>query len=621
MLDILSKTIQISSAKFEVELSSNNKSFVLGFFTSEEARAHMETPTLRASKSIAQSELQQLKETLRRLSLADDPNALSHSNSSGSLKVSSLLTPTAPSTPPLNTSMLGTSKTLHEATQTTPASASPTTRLSFATPMIPVHGRTASLSASAASNSKAVLSALKALQDKIRRVEDEKATVDNQVASLKAQIRSNEAQYLSASKKASYELDQVKEAAHAAYEALRIERDALVSDLNQERHHVTIKSNELDHANDMLTSYRDKADHADEQLKLLEAQLRKVQTELVDTNQSSKERILELQEALHASTRSGKEAARKIQSLEEQLTRVNDMNTSLDERLHDTEKTVAQMSQLNEKLVHNLWASKAKPKTAKSNKKMPAAPPPPIVTRSTAASRANRSSTAVAASTKSTKKKSTKSLKRAPAVNNLSQLEAANMGHVPFLLGKSTAPSFSVIGNAQEALRQSDAFHAVAPDIHPPVTLLKKKVVTIEDPEDASLQQPPSIDGDVEKPTKAVFMANISKAVHSVEHEFQALNNRYKVLMAQVDGKNPNMGKHIETTIDELEAKGEQLFLLKQLQSQASKSSIFASRRVLHSPDAADKKAAALRVLHEYRKLDREMKTRSPRAASSHPYD
>jgi hypothetical protein len=73
-------------------------------------------------------------------------------------------------------------------------------------------------------------------------------------------------------------------------------------------------------------------------------------------------------------------------------------------------------------------------------------------------------------------------------------------------------------------------------------------------------------------------------------------------------GQDPNVSKEMEGTIDALEAKGEQLFLIKQLQSQASKSNMYANRKVLHSPDAADKKATALRVLNEYRKLDRSMK-------------
>ncbi|KAG9401040.1 hypothetical protein AC1031_009799 [Aphanomyces cochlioides] len=566
--------------------------------------ATMESTTLRASKTIAQTELQQLKETLRRLSVADDIHS--------SVKMSSLVAPMTTTISTTTTSRPDNQKGTSDATTT---SSSPCLTNSFATiapsGFVPSSNNNMS-STTGASNSKAVLSALKALQDKLHRVEEEKAELDAQCANLKAQLRSNEAQQHSASKKASYELQQVKEAAHAAYEALKAERDALAADLSQSKHETVIKANELDHANDMMASYKEKAEYANEQTKHVEAQLVNVQAELTESTLQSKERILELQEALHSATRSGKEAARKIQSLEDQLQRANDANAALEGRLHDAEKTVGQMSQLNEKLVHNLWASKANPK--KAAKKQPAAASSTapqkstVVTRSTAASRANAAptTTSLAVKKQTTKVVSTTKKKKkssSSSANNKTQLEVANMGHVPFLLGTSTSPSFSVIGSAQEVLRHSDAYAAIAPDVKP--SLLIDTQTDLHD----------AVDGG-DKPTKASFMHNISKAVKSVEAEFQQLNNRYKALVAHVEG-NPGVGKSIEKTIDELEAKGEQLFLLKQLQSQASKSSIFAARHVLHSPDAAEKKAAALRVLHEYRQLDREMKARSPRASST----
>ncbi|RHZ00644.1 hypothetical protein DYB37_003732 [Aphanomyces astaci] len=300
------------------------------------------------------------------------------------------------------------------------------------------------------------------------------------------------------------------------------------------------------------------------------------------------------------------------------------------------------MAQLNEKLVHNLWA-KAKPLAkqhpshaiTKSSKAQSAtaSPPPPrnIVTRSTAASRASSKAARVVPSSsdrKPSKKKAKTSTK--PKSNNKAQLELANKGVVPFLLGKSTHPSFSVIGNAQEALRQSDAFHAVAPDVHPPLhhtappRWCRRPADSDDDQDQHNAAEPGghvrgggllSVDttssggrGDT-KPTKASFLHTLNKAIQSVDAEFHHLNARYKGLVGTVDS--PGVGKTLERTIDELETKGEQLFLLKQLHAQASKSSIFASRTVLHSPDAAAKKAAALRVLHEYRTLDREIKTRS----------
>ncbi|ETV92430.1 hypothetical protein, variant [Aphanomyces invadans] len=616
----------------------------------------MESTTMRTSKSIAQSELQQLKDTLRRLSLADE-----HHSVTATSKIHAMFGPTATST--VQTSFLTSPSSFDNQKHVDPANSSGnlsnssssssslspdlTAKASTTSPMLPIHSPFRmtgnGTSTSAAANSKAVLSALKALQDKNRRLEEEKTTLESQCASLKAQLRSNEAQHLSAAKKTAYEFAQAKDAAHAAYEVLRIERDSLVAELAQAKLHSTHQANEIDHSNDLVASLKDKCEHASVETTAMEAQLRRVQAELTESNQMAKERMVELQEALHAANRSGKESARQVQGLEDQLKRANDANASLEDRLHDTEKTVAQMSQLNEKLVHNLWA---KTKTAKSNKttakstaKKHSVPSPRnVVTRSTAASRASAKATTVALSASSgvvkPKKKGTTSSRITKRHStNKAQLEQANMGVVPFLLGKSTQPSFSVIGNAQEALRHSDAFHAVAPDVHPPLHQLHQRhsAAKLEaqgqahrhiDDDDSDndrvggkntmgrlLSVDTSIEGGDDKPTKASFMATLTKAINSVDTEFNDLNTRYKSLVGQVDS--PGVSKTLERTIDELETKGEQLFLLKQLHAQASKSSIFASRKVLHSPDAADKKAAALRVLNDYRKLDRNIKTRS----------
>ncbi len=113
-----------------------------------------------------------------------------------------------------------------------------------------------------ASNSKAVLSALKALQDKLRRVEDEKADLEDKCATLRAQIRTLEASAFNASKKATYDLEQAKDAAHAAYQVLQHERNALQSDLETERQAHAIKCGELNQANDLIVSYRDQAEKA-----------------------------------------------------------------------------------------------------------------------------------------------------------------------------------------------------------------------------------------------------------------------------------------------------------------------------------------------------------------------
>ncbi|RQM12388.1 hypothetical protein B5M09_002845 [Aphanomyces astaci] len=301
---------------------------------------------MRTSKSIAQSELQQLKDTLRRLSLADEHP------SHGAPKIHSLFAPTSSSptssfhTPP---SSFDNQKAIDRLTNyathsnsSSSSSVSPDCSAKASTtpsPILPIQssfGNPGS-STSAAANSKAVLSALKALQDKNRRLEEEKATLESQCASLKAQLRSNEAQHLSAAKKAAYELAQGKDAAHAAYEVLRIERDSLTAELATANLRATHQANEIDHLHDVVASFKDKCEQANLETASLESHVRKVQAELTEANHQSKERVVELQEALHASNRSGKETARQVHALEEQLKRVHDANASLEGRLHDTE--------------------------------------------------------------------------------------------------------------------------------------------------------------------------------------------------------------------------------------------------------------------------------------------
>ncbi|KDO33863.1 hypothetical protein SPRG_01742 [Saprolegnia parasitica CBS 223.65] len=554
--------------------------------------------SLRTSKSIAQSELQQLKETLRRLSAADDPTT--------SLKLSSLVTPAT-------------------LTPTTPKA---TLRHAPTTP-------------TGASNSKAVLSALKALQDKIRRVEDERATLEDECANLRAQIRLNEGQHVAATKKAAYELEQVKDAARAAYEALRAERDALQSDVIQAQHDHAITKNELEHVQDMLSSYKEKHDALAEQNAMQDAHVLRLQTEVVEMSSTSKSRVHELQEALMEATRSNKDAMRQIATLEDQVQRTTSHNTTLESRVQEAERTIAQVSQLNEKLVVRMWEAQAK---AKVKPKAPKPPPPPAVNRSTAASRASAAaashrglsagtlgvkgaSTALGGRTQAQaaartppppRKKSVKKLKPTKAKTNLERLEEANMAKVPFLLGTATTPSFSVIGTAQEALRASELYSAVAPDVHrqpsidavspppPPVATDHAKgpsTYKTGAPTELQIDEPPV--------SKVAFLNSMSKAIDSVQDEFTQLNERYKAIMGGLD-KSPDVTKRMEETIDALEAKGEQLALLRQLHAQAAKNALSsATRRVVHSPDAARKKTKALRVLQEYRELERHMKDRT----------
>jgi hypothetical protein len=69
--------------------------------------------------------------------------------------------------------------------------------------------------------------------------------------------------------------------------------------------------------------------------------------------------------------------------------------------------------------------------------------------------------------------------------------------------------------------------------------------------------------------------------------------------------------------IYQLEAKGKQVQLLKQIYQQASQSNINAVRHIVHSPDAIRRKAASLRLLNEYRQLEREFKS-PPQTARPH---
>jgi hypothetical protein len=71
--------------------------------------------------------------------------------------------------------------------------------------------------------------------------------------------------------------------------------------------------------------------------------------------------------------------------------------------------------------------------------------------------------------------------------------------------------------------------------------------------------------------------------------------------------------------LDELEAKSKQLNLLKQVYQTAASSTINPVRRVVHSPEAIRRKTASLRVLNEYRQLEREARgsaTASPRMSA-----
>jgi hypothetical protein len=190
---------------------------------------------------------------------------------------------------------------------------------------------------------------------------------------------------------------------------------------------------------------------------------------------------------------------------------------------------VAQISHLNEKLVMKMWEKKAK-KSGTSTKKTVTPP----VTRSTAASRAalyqNQSIKQPAFQLRTTNSMQSCIPKKKKVVTkktNKSQLEEANGGQIPFLLGMHPGPTFSVIGHAQEALRQSDAYNAVAPDTHQHLNQSHAELPTDKLQDDCA-KAPKGISVVTDNSNhKVEFMSNMSKAVASVEKEFQELNDRY----------------------------------------------------------------------------------------------
>lgn len=102
-------------------------------------------------------------------------------------------------------------------------------------------------------------------------------------------------------------------------------------------------------------------------------------------------------------------------------------------------------------------------------------------------------------------------------------------------------------------------------------------------------------------------------ALRTAETEFATLNAKYKDTVARMkaDGadpassRSPDLASALGPLLDELEAKGKQVNLLQQVYQQASQSSINPLRRAVHSPEAIRRKTASLRLLNEYRQLER----------------
>lgn len=121
-------------------------------------------------------------------------------------------------------------------------------------------------------------------------------------------------------------------------------------------------------------------------------------------------------------------------------------------------------------------------------------------------------------------------------------------------------------------------------------------------------------------------MDDLAAALRTAEEEFAALNDRYKDIVSRMkaegnsgesggSGSSAQLSSALGPLLDELEAKGKQVNLLKQVFQQASNSSINPLRRAVHSPEAIRRKTASLRLLNEYRQLERDA-----RASPSHYY-
>lgn len=90
---------------------------------------------------------------------------------------------------------------------------------------------------------------------------------------------------------------------------------------------------------------------------------------------------------------------------------------------------------------------------------------------------------------------------------------------------------------------------------------------------------------------------------------------RYKEIVSGIEaggGSAPELSSALGPLLDELDAKGKQLNLLKQVYDQAASSNIDPIRHRVHSPDAIRRKTASLRLLSDYRQLERDARS-SPR--------
>ncbi|KAL4176134.1 hypothetical protein KRP22_001088 [Phytophthora ramorum] len=339
--------------------------------------------------------------------------------------------------------------------------------------------------------SRAVLSALKALQDKISRLEKERETLMQQLSDTKLTARKREAELASSEKKFSYELGQTKESTRAAYDALRCDREELKLQLVKSEERRKTAQVELQRFHELTKTLSERSDDLQSQLQISESHRTRLKTEMKESEINHSRIVSELQTELTRARQDQETVGERNELLEAQFQRESSNHAESRERLKDSEQTVASISQLNEKLVAKVMeATEAANQATKKNKKLQQQLRPSTLLRPTAASRASaaavtqaaarraatstaaQSGTAASPARTLTKKKTTaagttasstaKKPKKAKRANNMTLLREANLGkEIPFLLGNSVQPSFSLIGNIQDALRRCDTTYVM----------------------------------------------------------------------------------------------------------------------------------------------------------------
>ncbi|KAG2867926.1 hypothetical protein PC113_g1576 [Phytophthora cactorum] len=466
-----------------------------------------------------------------------------------------------------------------------------------------------------AQGSRAVLSALKALQDKIGRLEQERESLMQQLSDAKLIARKREAELATTEKKFSYELGQSKESARAAYDALRCDREELKLQLvrSEERREAT--QNKLQHFQELAKNVSAKADDLQSRLQISESHRARLKAEMKESESDHKRVVKELQAELSHVRQDQQASVERNELLEAQLQRESTNHAESRERLKDAEQTVASISQLNEKLVTKVMeATEAANQAMKKNKKLQQQIRPSTLLRPTAASRASAAAASEATARRATnsqgstgayqakalkKKKTatgtasstTKKPKKAKSVNNMTLLREANLGkEIPFLLGNSVQPSFSLIGNIQDALRRCDTTYVMptllsgtsttpgsssshqqtphpiynseathrednspaAPDSPSPTNetvtttapLSSTPTATTGIQRHSAKQKPPAIEVSTASPKtytssmQTQIMEDLHAAFTSAEMEFKRLNKRYKDLVAQMETNN-----------------------------------------------------------------------------------